>query len=299
MNDFIQLLLQCLPFGVLAFIFARADGRLSKRIESLFEYVLKLDKPKPIGREVTVTPRGFVRIGTGALLDVKYPEGHEQNTNPLEDAVLNAISDYTVPNTLMVLVNNESEFKKEIRRRYMTALAALYEFEIPASMAQIDAGARQVYERILRTMQAHNVLIETNFDNMDFTGREMEKEYYMLSKPENHEKHIAGRTRLYMRHYVPLERFVIQTLLQQSSGMIYPFWPAFEKKLRKNLGSQFVFVTTDVLKSVVTAVGYKHNLCLPDSYLRQAPLTALLVSVTLPYQTEHDLKLFKREEHGQ
>lgn len=259
----------------------RQIKRLNRHVDQINETVNTLSKAKPFGRDVRLTKRDFVRIGPFALLDIDYPKGHEVTMELLPNEVLDEISNYTIANALMVLQSDKEEKKKEIRRRYMTALAALYELEIPRTLALLDAGARQVYERILRTMEAFPVEIQTNFDDWNYLGHEMDKEYYTLSKPENHATMLSGRIRYYHRFYLPVEKHVIQTLLQQSSGMIYPFWPAFEKKLRKNLGVNFIFIDANMLKSIVTAVAYKHKLNLPKSYVRQAPLTALLATTVV------------------
>ena len=241
-----------------------------------------------------VNARGFVRPTKEALLEIPYPPLHKVRTELLNEASLAEIATYDVANTIFTIAR-ESDEKYHLRRRYITALAALYDFDIPHALLDLSPATRQCFEIILQSMTAKPVSILTMFED-DFPLVSYERDYNQLIQADSMAKNEASRLRYYQRIYAPIESKVIQTLLQQSSGMIHPFWPTFEKRLRKNMGPNALPIfseSSDVLRSVVTVVAFRHGLPLPDSYIRQAPLTALLASVdpkTLPKEYSSFLK---------
>lgn len=267
----------------LACISALLLGALAITLVAFSHYIAKMRAEIPPC--ITLSPKHTVRLSTAAFDHVDYPVGKIPELEMISEEVLDEISAYTIPAALQYVSNDAfPEDKKDIRKRYTTVLAALFGLEIPANLYMLDGGAKKLYDNLLYTMQSVNPYSLLREQHGEVEGAEpfesgcpQWEHVGLLNAPvTRHTK--AARYSLWKRYYEPLEFYVVQTLLQQTTAMILPLYPEFEKRLRRNLHRKVhTIYSKDEYRVVITAVAMKLGIFIPRSYFLYTPLTAILV----------------------
>lgn len=244
-----------------------------------------LQEPEPDEKKIApyihISTRGFVTVNPKVFDFYPYPKGAKINFSPLDEEILAGMSKYTIFNSLELVANETVELEvRDNRRRYMTALSMLYSFEIPYALLLVDVSTRKLFEHIGSSMVAHPVTLD--LADRDFPMHLMHTE--AGQSLNNGAIGYASRQRLYVRHYQTVASFIVQTLQQQSTGMILPFYATFEKKLRENMHRKVGahIYTSDELRATITAVAVKLGLWLPASYVLHSPLTTILLTTDAP-----------------